>query len=474
MLTVGLYSSWQLREHLLTREDAELRSAAPTLADSTIQQEQANAGQARVPSIVPTNVYAVRIVGDGTRDFIPASGPRPDFGRVTLETARARAGQPYTVDSQTTTAHQWRVIQGIDENSGEPYAVAISLDNMQNVVRQMQLLTIVVSSITLLAAIGIGLLGVRRALRPLSDIEDTAAAIAGGDLSRRVPNPGSRDEVQSLSESLNAMLTQLEQLVEVKERSEESMRRFVADASHELRTPLATVRGYSELYRQGAMTSPADVRAGFLRIENEANRMSAMVDDLLLLSRIEAEQRAHAGTAATRTTKTAQVDLTVLAGDAVADAGARTHDDDEKARFRVHGLGGPLNPVIVSGDEQRLRQVVTNLLTNAVRYTPAGSPIEVCVGAEETQAVLQVVDHGPGIPADVRPHVFDRFYRVDVARNRAAGSTGLGLSIVAAIVNGHGGSVEVIETPGGGATFEIRLPLHGEPEPPCDAEALSE
>lgn len=458
MLIVGLYSSWQLRGHLLQREDAELRAAAPTLVDSTIKQVEA-AQAARVPSIIPTNVYAVRVVGDITRDFVPPQGGRPQFGTVTVESAKARANHPYTVDSADGTGAQWRMIQGIDAATGEPYAVAVSLRTMESVVRQMQLLLLGVSSATLILSVGVGLFAIRRAMRPLTDIEDTAAAIAAGDLSRRAPNPGSADEVESLAESLNVMLGRLENSIHTKERSEEGMRRFVADASHELRTPLATVRGYAELYRQGAMPNPENVAAGFRRIEDEANRMSLMVEDLLLLSRLETEQRAKSLDSAATGHVEEDIDLTVLVADAVADAGARAKDDANKRRFKVSGLNGPLAPVLTSGDEQRIRQVITNLLTNAERYTPVGSPVEVLVGAQDDWATIHVVDHGPGIPDDIRQRVFDRFYRVDVARNRAEGSTGLGLSIVAAIVANHEGEVDVVPTPGGGATFRVRLPL---------------
>ena len=467
MFAVGLYSSYQLRMHLQQREDAELVAAAPTLAASVIKQKQFNdANQATdVPSQIPANTYAVRIVTPKVIDVTPLSGPRPYFGddasnTVSAEEAKAHGGKPYTATSVDNPSSQWRVVQGVDEETGYPYAVALSMAKTQEVIQQMQVVTIVVSTVTLMAAIALGLFGVRRALRPLRDIEDTAAAIAAGDLSRRVPNPGSRDEVQSLSESLNAMLSQLENLIAVKDRSEESMRRFVADASHELRTPLATVRGYSELYRQGAMVEQDDVTTGFRRIEDEAQRMSDMVDDLLLLSRLEAEQRAQSRTSATAERTRRDVDLRELASDAVADAGARAKTDEEKMRFAVVGRDeDDAHPVIVHGDEQRLRQVVTNLVTNAVRYTPAGTPIQLRVDATHGEAVLQVIDHGPGIAEEVRHRVFDRFYRADVARNRAEGSTGLGLSIVAAIVQGHDGTVRVDETPGGGATFTVTLPL---------------
>lgn len=461
MLVVGTAGSWQLESYLIQREDADLQAAAPTLVSSTIQQESEQPYMTRA---VPINVYAARIVDTArTHDYVPATGPRPKFPSVTAASVKASGGRPMTISSQGSNDVDWRMVEGIDEATNRPYAVAVSLSNVRTVVRRMQVLTIAVSSLALLTATAAGLWAVRRALRPLRDIEDTAAAIAAGDLTRRVPEPQTADEVESLAHSLNAMLSQIERSMVVKGRSEESMRRFVADASHELRTPLATVRGYAELYRVGAVTRPDDIAAGFRRIEDEATRMSDMVDDLLLLSRLETEQRAATvgATSAEAARPRSDVDLTVIAADAVADAEARATTSH---RFRVRGLDGPLGPVTVRGDEQRLRQVVTNLVTNAERYTPDGTLVEVRVGRTSAPgaapaAVLQVVDHGPGIPEAVREKVFDRFFRADEARDRAKGSTGLGLSIVAAIAASHHGTIDVDETPGGGATFTLRLPV---------------
>ena len=469
MFVVGTAGSWQLETYLVQREDADLQAAAPTLVSSTIQQESEEPYMTRA---VPLNVYAARIVDSRrTHDYVPATGPRPDFPVVSARTARTSEGTPQTIGSQGSSTTKWRMVQGIDEASGRPYAVAVSLSNVRTVVRRMQIMTIAVSSLALLITTGAGLWAVRRALRPLRDIEDTAAAIAAGDLTRRVPDPETTDEVESLAHSLNVMLSQIERSMAVKDRSEESMRRFVADASHELRTPLATVRGYAELYRVGAVTDPADVSAGFGRIENEAKRMSAMVDDLLLLSRLETEQRAATvGSDSAATARpVSDVDLTVIAADAVADAEARVTSQ----RFRVRGIDGPLGPVTVRGDEQRLRQVVTNLVTNAERYTPEGTEVDVRVGHlpgpdGRRDAVLQVVDHGPGIPESMRERVFDRFYRADPARSRTQGSTGLGLSIVAAIAAAHHGTASVDETPGGGATFTLRLPSGRTADPQTD------
>jgi two-component system OmpR family sensor kinase len=223
------------------------------------------------------------------------------------------------------------------------------------------------------------------------------------------------------------------------------MRQFVADASHELRTPLAAVRGYSELFRQGAVTEPEDVTATARRIEDESIRMGGLVDDLLLLTRLDSSRPLQRG----------PVDLTVLAADAVQDARALA----PTRAVRLLGLSGVLEPTTIEGDEARLRQVVTNLVGNAVNHTPAGTNIEIAVGVGDGRARLEVRDHGGGVDPVKARRVFERFYRADPSRGRGnGGGNGLGLAIVAAIVGAHDGQVGVAATPGGGATFVVDLP----------------
>lgn len=224
------------------------------------------------------------------------------------------------------------------------------------------------------------------------------------------------------------------------------MRQFVADASHELRTPLATVRGYAELYRQGAVRDEAAVAGAMQRIETEAARMSSLVEDLLLLARLD-EQRPL-----TRS----PVDVTVVAADEVQAALVR----DPGRRILLQGRDAPLGEVLIEGDEEGLHQVLGNLLTNAIRHTPPGTPIEVTVGTidDGATAVVEVIDHGLGIDEASSVRVFERFFRADAARSRANGGTGLGLAIVAAIVNRHGGRVGLSNTPGNGATFVVHFP----------------
>ncbi len=295
---------------------------------------------------------------------------------------------------------------------------------------------------------------VRRSLRGLREIETTAAQIAAGDLSRRVPPAPETTEVGRLGAALNSMLGQIEAAFDDRTRSEERMRRFVADASHELRTPLAAIRGYGELYRMGALTEKEQVDDTMRRIEQSATRMGGLVEDLLALARLDAN----------RPGRTDPVDLAVLATDAAHDLRALDPTRDVRVGPLAGGTGGP---AVVRGDEARLRQVLANLIGNVARHTPAGSPAELAVGRAGDRVVVEVRDHGPGIAPEHAARVFERFYRVDASRTRegngTGGGAGLGMAIVAAIVEAHHGEVALTRTPGGGTTVRVLLPA----EPPA-------
>jgi two-component system OmpR family sensor kinase len=332
--------------------------------------------------------------------------------------------------------------------------VAQPLDRTTSIISAVSLLTFSFGIATLLAAMAVGWVLVTRAFAPLREVESTAARIAEGDLSQRMEGYNSQTEIGQLSMSLNTMLGHIEDAFEARTRSETKLRRFVADASHELRTPLVSIRGYSELYRHGALQQPEDVGKAMNRIESEAKRMTQLVEDLLTLARLDERRPATMQ----------HMDLMHLAYDAASDAHATAPD----RVVQVVGLED-LAPeqAWAYGDESKLRQVVANLLTNALRYTPAGTPVELAVGLEpsvdgHSTAVVQVRDHGPGIHGVDADRVFERFYRADSSRTRETGGTGLGLSIVAAIVEQHDGTVKLEETPGGGATFTVRVP-HSEP-----------
>jgi two-component system OmpR family sensor kinase len=307
---------------------------------------------------------------------------------------------------------------------------------------------------------------VHQSLRPLRRIESTAAAIAAGDLSQRIPPQPASTEVGSLAHSLNAMLAQIEQAFSAQEQSEARMRRFVSDASHELRTPLATIKGYGELYRMGALDTSDKVDDTMGRIEDSARRMGTLVNDLLVLARLDEG----------RPMKHEPVDLVALARDTAQDL----HALDPTRTVSVTGLRpgeAPPSGLVVTGDGDRLRQVLTNLVGNVARHTPAGSRAEIALGrvpdggapggAVDGRAVVEVRDHGPGVNPEQAGKIFERFYRADSSRNRGSGGSGLGLAIVAAIVGAHHGHVSVAETPGGGLTVRVMLPA----EPRYDAAA---
>ena len=375
---------------------------------------------------------------------------------------------------------RWRVVvKQVDEDNY--IAVGQNMLDIDVAVRQLVWIDLLVGGAVLiiLASVGAGI--VRTSLKPLVEIERTAAAIAGGDLTRRVPDPEEghdcpTSELGRLSRALNAMLAQIEaaftaraaseaaartaevgardaaaaaQASEARaRRSEERMRQFIADASHELRTPLTTIRGFAELYRQGAARQPEQTAGLLRRIEDEAARMGLLVEDLLLLARMDRE----------RPITLAPVELPVLATDAVQ--AAQAVDPERRIELDIEPGAGSL---VVLGDDARLRQVIGNLMTNALTHTPAEAAVTLRLRSEPGNlAVVEVADTGPGLTPEQAERVFERFYRVDAARTRQAGgpiSTGLGLAIVAALVSAHHGTVEVVQTPGGGATFRVKLPL---------------
>lgn len=364
-----------------------------------------------------------------------------------------------TVNSRTGS-NDWRIMPISLESSTNGQAssmvIALPLKQTNQVVALVGVLTFAFGLATLAAAIAMTWVIVTRTFEPLARVEQTAAKIAAGDLSQRIEDYNPSNEIGNLAISLNTMLAQIESSFNAQAKSEAKMRRFVGDASHELRTPLVSIRGYSELYRQGALPNDEAVATAMGRIESESKRMGQLVEDLLTLARIDER----------RESKLAPFDLFHLAVDASNDAYATSPDREVSLVGLTDDVAPTSAPVI--GDESRMRQVVANLLTNAMRYTPAGTPLEIAVGVREDVpgyplSVIEVRDHGPGIHGEDRERVFERFYRTDTSRSRETGGTGLGLSIVAAILEQHDGSVHIEETPGGGATFVISLPFYPAP-----------
>jgi signal transduction histidine kinase len=463
---IGVASVAALDGYLVGRLDSQLAM----VADRYTHEDEGfgPGGGGRRPG--PPSPYLVQkrdanggIIGNLPNDSLDSEEPPP---RLPSDAAwfSKHADKAATVPA-TSGDGRWRVVVQPTAD-GDNVVVAASLDAIDSTTRQLRLIDLVVSAVVLLAVAMLGAAIVRASLRPLVDIEQTARAIAAGDLTRRVPDRDPRTEVGRLGRALNTMLAQIESAFgaraaseasarrseEAARRSEDRMRRFVADASHELRTPLTTIRGFAELYRQGAARDPAELDRLLRRIEDQAARMGLLVEDLLLLARLDQQ----------RPLDRDPVDLLALAADAVNDARAVAPDRQiELVLGTGDGDGG--SALVVLGDDQRLRQVLANLVNNALTHTPAGSPVEVRVGTAALDgrpgAAVEVVDHGPGLTPEQTERVFERFFRADPARSSAAGGTGLGLSIVAALVAVHGGKVQVDSVPGRGARFRVVLPL---------------
>jgi two-component system OmpR family sensor kinase len=340
----------------------------------------------------------------------------------------------YFTASSRDHQEEYRVRASIEpQNPGAILFVATSLSGVMSTLHRLILIELIATLGVLAALVGLGLWVVQLGLRPLRRIEQTAAAITAGELSRRVENTDERTEVGRVGNALNTMLDRIE-------ASDRRLRRFIADASHELRTPLAAVRAYAELFERGAATRPEDLRRSMSGITRESERMTLLVDDLLLLARLDEG----------RPLERKPVDLAQIVGEAV-DA-ARVVEPGRPIELAVE-------PLTVTGDEARLRQVLDNLFANARSHTPTGTAVSVDLQRVDGRARLSVADHGPGLTEEQAARVFERFYRADTSRARASGGVGLGLSIVAAVTEAHGGTAAAEPTPGGGATFVITLPL---------------
>jgi two-component system OmpR family sensor kinase len=413
-------------------------------------------------SNVPTD-YSLMLLTPGLPPYVFGGDKedRPGIASISVAEARDRDQTPFQV--RGTDQQNWRVVAVtvVDGSRSAVVIIGLPLAPVDSVVEHAALVVVGVGLLTLVLAFFIATWTVSRSFRPLARVEKTAAAIAAGDLSRRVEVENPATEVGRLGSSLNAMLAHIETAFAARMASEARMRRFAADASHELRTPLVTIRGFSELYRHGALSSPEDVATAMGRIESEAKRMGAMVEDLLLLARIDEQ----------RPLQRKPADLLLVAHDAMVD----TQASDRSRTISLTGLDGAApGPAPVLGDEAKLRQVVSNLVGNALRYTPEGTPIELAVGVRAAedgtrQSVVEVRDHGPGVPDEEAARIFERFYRADTSRTRETGGSGLGLAIVAAIVGAHSGSVRVEKTDGGGATLVVSLPYLDEPAEDFDA-----
>jgi two-component system OmpR family sensor kinase len=319
--------------------------------------------------------------------------------------------------------------------------VAVPLREVEeNLSRLLLVEALVLGAVLLLLAAAAWVI-VRVGLLPLERIGHTAGRIAAGDLSHRVEETDERSEAGRLGRAFNGMLDRLEEAFQRREASEDRLRRFLADASHELRTPLASIRGYAELYRLGAARDPAGVAKAMRRIEDEAARMGVLVEDLLTLARLdEVADAPHV-----------EVELAPLARDAVDDARATAPDREIQL--------AAAEDATVLGDPHQLRQVLGNLLRNAIVHTPAGTPVDVVVTREADEVRIVVRDHGQGLPAGGE-EIFERFWRAEGGRVRGKAGAGLGLAIVDGIVRAHDGRVTAADAEGGGACFTVELPAH--------------
>jgi two-component system OmpR family sensor kinase len=380
-----------------------------------------------------------RLVTDAPSGFAGRPDPPPDLPAVPSPEIDRLADRIMTVPAVDRSL-MYRVLIRKGPR-GETFVIAGSLRMVDSAVARL-VEALLLGGLAALAAATLACIWlIRRGLAPVSHMIDAAAEIAAGDYTRRVPDLDPASELGRLGAALNEMLAQIERGIQARLANEERLRRFVADAAHELRTPLTSLRGYAELYRQGACPDEESVNHVMRRIAAEGARMGRLVDDLLLLARLDHHQGIEWD----------RVDMVALARDAVADF--RVVQPDRPVTAQLDGSA------VVLGDRGRLHQVIDNLLTNARTHTPPGTPVRVSIAQLDGHVDLTVADEGPGIAVEDQPRIFERFWRGDPSRVRRTGGTGLGLAIVASLVQAHGGTIELVSAPSQGAAFTVRLPL---------------
>ncbi|MFS0732263.1 HAMP domain-containing sensor histidine kinase [Microbacterium sp. 1P10UB] len=522
LIAAGVGTAVFLRNTLIASTDDQLRQLADTSAWKTVVDPVISAdgiefaGKTDYPSDYYVAIYdpnGERVIVAGGRSAATNGPVFPE--NADLEFSRNQT-DPFQLPSAVGGAPYKAIVQVFQVPNVPTYytqLIALPLSPIDRVVTQFLGIYGVLAAITIIAGAFLTRLLVTLAFRNLGQVESTAMAIAGGDFSQRMTDVEPGTEVGRLKIAINTMLGRIDGALSDRDATVRQMRRFIGDASHELRTPLVTVRGYAELYRMGAITGDEDVAQAMERIEKEAMRMGVLVEDLLALARLDER----------RDVVIAPVDLRPIARDAAMDvraaapqrpvtvlddppplaaepAASAPPDPDDAPDEDAPRRGGPQTsaiaragatlsllrrrprstdaagrgdsategpviaepvPPIVLGDENRIRQVVTNLLGNARRFTSEDSPIELRIGTDVTAGMgwIGVIDHGEGIPEQIRDKIFQRFWRADTSRTRETGGTGLGLSIVASIVDALHGTVGVDETPGGGATFRVAFPL---------------
>ncbi|WP_331770456.1 HAMP domain-containing histidine kinase (plasmid) [Embleya sp. NBC_00888] len=444
-VTVGV-----LRDSLFDRLDDQLDTTVAALR-ALDQRERNNQRLGLDPGIWLKYPGGLRVAlaAPGRR---PPQGPGPRLTGILPPT-----GSTVTAPSAEPGSGERFRVRVQDLTDGRTALVALSTNDAERAADHALYVVLITVGIALPTLGLLGALFVRRELRPLEQAAQVADSIAAGDYGRRVRNPliGPRTEVGRLAIAIDRMLDQIQAAFTARDTSEERLRRFVADASHELRTPLQSIGGYTELYQRGALPDRASVDDAVSRMRAEIRRMNGLVEALLLLARLDEEQD----------TDLEPVDLARVVADSCRDAAAV-----EPARPLTHAATASTAEVLVLGDEDRLRQLVANLLGNIRMHTPPDAPAAVELRREGDHVELTVRDGGPGIPAADLPHVFDRFHRADKSRSRAQGGSGLGLSIVAAIVDMHHGSIHIGPASDRGTVVRVRLPALGDTRsPPASA-----
>lgn len=452
-IIVGLVSAVVLRNVLVARLDDQVRSVNESFLRGGAGLEGADAGARPTPQDASRTGALVLLADGGTVQIGAYLSNDLREVQLSLDQVKRLLEVPPTGEATTVGLGgglgDYRV-ESRSDSDGTRLVGGLPLAEVNATIGQLLAIVAMVTLAALAVTAIVGTAVVRVALRPLGRVAATATRVSELPLDRgevmlaeRVPTADTdpRTEVGQVGAAINRMLGHVASALSVREASERRVRRFVADASHELRTPLASIRGYAELTRRGGHDLPPDVVHSIGRVESEAVRMTSLVEDLLLLARLD--EGADLDSRA--------VDLSHLLVDAVSDA----HAASPEHRF---DLDLPDDPVSTVGDDARLRQVFGNLLTNARVHTPPGTRVVVRLTQADAAAVVTVTDDGPGIPEAVVPNLFERFARGDSSRSRIAGSTGLGLAIVRAVVTGHGGTVDVDSEPGR-TRFSVRLPL---------------
>lgn len=444
-----------LRTYLQQNSDRQLITVARLLAaeDPLTVKTRIDAGLVKIPPL-PGDYYIAFLDPQG-RIFIGLvgspiyDGDVPNLSEFNVLAVQATKGLPFTanikIDEPGEEFEEWRLVAVVEEDLAGSVVVGIPTAQSQGIIGQYRSIAFAFSGLLLIVS-GFALwLTISSALRPLREVSAAADAVRQGKFDRRLPPVEGKTEIARLNNSLNEMLGSIEDSIQSRNKTLNRMRQLVADASHELRTPLVTLRGYAELYRKGAFKTKAQVDDAMSRIENEAIRMSSLVESLLALARLDENSKLQI----------ADGDIYEVTEKVVRNVSAGF----PKTKISITDLSGKSlsKPVNTKFDEPGLVQVLTNLLSNACNFA-GDKDISVALGNKSDHTIIKVIDHGEGIPKQLRSKVFERFYRSDNSRNRDTGGSGLGLAIVKGIVEAHQGKIVAEETTGGGATFKITLP----------------